>query len=81
MLNEAQSEARSIQEISRSLEGSGDDPIRYLLSLKYIDALKTIWCRTEREGRFRPAGDADGADGSALGSEYDSASQAGIGDL
>ena len=41
MLNEAQSEARSIQEISRSLEGSGDDPIRYL-SLKYIDALKTI---------------------------------------
>ena len=42
MLNEAQSEARSIQEISRSLEGSGGDPIRYLLSLKDIDALKTI---------------------------------------
>ena len=36
------SEARSIQEISRSLEGSGDDPTKYLLALKYIDTLKEI---------------------------------------
>ena len=41
-MNEALSEARSIQEISRSLEGSGDDPTKYLLALKYIDALKEI---------------------------------------
>ena len=33
-MNEAESEARSIQEITRSLEGSSDDPTKYLLSLK-----------------------------------------------
>lgn len=41
-MNEAESEARSIKEIARSLEGSGDDPVTYMLALKYIDALKMI---------------------------------------
>ena len=41
-MNEAESEARSIKEIARSLEGSGDDPTMYLLALKYIDALNAI---------------------------------------
>ena len=41
-MNEAESEARSIKEIARSLEGSGDNPTDYLLALKYIEALKTI---------------------------------------
>ena len=40
-MNEAESEARSIKEIARSLEGSGDNPTDYLLALKYNDALKT----------------------------------------
>ena len=42
MVNEAQAEARSIQEITRSLEGSNDDPTKYLLALKYINVLKEI---------------------------------------
>ena len=42
MLNDAQAEARSIQEISRSLEGSGDDPSKYLIAMKYISMLKEV---------------------------------------
>lgn len=54
MLNEAESEARSIQEIKRSLAGSGDDPTKYLLALKYIDALKTICARPTAKVVFVP---------------------------
>lgn len=54
ILNEAESEARSIQEISRSLEGSGDDPTRYLLALKYIDALKEICSSAKTKVLFVP---------------------------
>lgn len=53
-MNEAESEARSIQEISRSLEGSGDDPTRYLLALKYIDALKEICSSAKTKVLFVP---------------------------
>ena len=47
ILNEAESEAQAIQDISRSLEGSGEDPTKYLLALKYINVLKTI-CTTPK---------------------------------
>lgn len=53
-MNEAESEARSIKEIARSLEGSGDDPTMYLLSLKYIDALKAICASPNTKVIFVP---------------------------
>ena len=53
-MNEAESEARSIHEISRSLEGSGDDPTKYLLALKYISALKTICSSSKTKVIFVP---------------------------
>lgn len=39
--NDALSEARSIQEIGRSIDIT-EDPTRYLLALKYIEVLKQI---------------------------------------
>mmetsp|Transcript_6905 Transcript_6905/g.16464 ORF Transcript_6905/g.16464 Transcript_6905/m.16464 type:complete len:332 (-) Transcript_6905:60-1055(-) len=42
ILNAARAEARTVKEIARAIARAGENPTRYLLSLRYIEALKTI---------------------------------------
>lgn len=42
ILNTADAEARSIKEIAKAVTRSGEDPLRYLIALKYIDTLQRI---------------------------------------
>ncbi len=45
ILNQARAEADSIKEIARAIRRSGENPVKYLLALKYIDALRMIVSR------------------------------------
>eukprot|EP00698_Gefionella_okellyi_P009371 TRINITY_DN2377_c0_g1_i1.p1 TRINITY_DN2377_c0_g1~~TRINITY_DN2377_c0_g1_i1.p1 ORF type:complete len:278 (-),score=41.36 TRINITY_DN2377_c0_g1_i1:97-930(-) len=42
IVNKVKAEERSIREISRAISKFGEDPARYLLSLKYIEALRNV---------------------------------------
>ncbi len=42
IVNAATAEATSIREVSRALGASGEDPTKYLLALKYMEALESI---------------------------------------
>lgn len=54
VLNAAQAEARTVKEIARAISRAGENPTRYLLSLRYIDALKTITSMKDTQVRFMP---------------------------
>ena len=45
IINAADAESRSIKEISKAVARHGEDPLRYLLTLKYIETLKAISCK------------------------------------
>lgn len=47
ILNLSQAEARSIKEISRAIQARGEDPSRYLLATKYLEALQNISAKKE----------------------------------
>lgn len=52
--NAAQAEADSVQEVARAISRTGENPTRYLLALKYIDALKSIMSQPNTEVKFIP---------------------------
>ena len=54
IVNRANAEARSVVEIARAVKKHGEDPTRYLLALKYIDALKKIVASPNTSVRFLP---------------------------
>lgn len=54
ILNAAKAEARSVKEIARSITKSGEVPTKYLLALKYVDALKHILSMPNTEVKFMP---------------------------
>ncbi|OQR98136.1 hypothetical protein ACHHYP_08981 [Achlya hypogyna] len=54
IVNAANAEARSIKEISKVVTRSGEDPLRYLLALKYIDVMRQIMCLKQTEVQLMP---------------------------
>lgn len=52
--NAAQAEADSVREVARAIARSGENPTRYLLALKYIDALKMVLSRPNTKVQFIP---------------------------
>jgi len=52
--NAAQAEADSVREVARAISRTGENATRYLLALKYIDALRTILSQRETQIRFVP---------------------------
>ncbi len=42
IINAATAEARAVKEIARSISASGENPAKYLLAMKYLEALKRI---------------------------------------
>ena len=42
IINAATAEARAVKEIARSIAASGENPAKYLLAMKYLEALKRI---------------------------------------
>jgi regulator of protease activity HflC (stomatin/prohibitin superfamily) len=54
VVNAAQAEADAVREIARAIGRTGENPLRYLLALKYIDTLKTIMARPNTTVRFLP---------------------------
>mmetsp|Transcript_15470 Transcript_15470/g.53745 ORF Transcript_15470/g.53745 Transcript_15470/m.53745 type:complete len:333 (-) Transcript_15470:21-1019(-) len=54
VLNAARAEARTVKEIARAIARSGENPTRYLLALKYIEALKTITSLPRTTVTFMP---------------------------
>jgi regulator of protease activity HflC (stomatin/prohibitin superfamily) len=54
IINQANAEARSVVEIARAVKRHGENPTRYLLALKYIEALKKITAKPETRIQFLP---------------------------
>jgi regulator of protease activity HflC (stomatin/prohibitin superfamily) len=54
IVNAARAEARSVKEIARAIARTGENPTKYLLALKYIDALKRIADMGQTEIQFLP---------------------------
>lgn len=54
IVNAAGAEAESVKEIARALHKLGEDPAAYLLSLKYVDALKKIMEESNTSAEFLP---------------------------
>ncbi|EQC41923.1 hypothetical protein SDRG_00778 [Saprolegnia diclina VS20] len=54
IVNAANAEARSIKEISKVVTRSGEDPLRYLLALKYIDVMRQIISLRQTEVQLMP---------------------------
>jgi regulator of protease activity HflC (stomatin/prohibitin superfamily) len=54
ILNQARAEADSIKEIARAIRRSGENPVKYLLALKYIDALRMIVSRGQTTVKVLP---------------------------
>jgi len=52
--NSAQAEAESVREVARAISRTGENPTRYLLALRYIDALRTILARPNTAVSFIP---------------------------
>lgn len=52
--NAAAAEAESVKEVARAIARSGENPTRYLLALKYIDALRTILSQPHTNVKFVP---------------------------
>jgi hypothetical protein len=55
-VNQANAEARSVKEIARAVARYGENPAKYLLALKYIDALKRIAVEERTSVEFLPSG-------------------------
>ncbi|CAK4640144.1 hypothetical protein LEN26_018788 [Aphanomyces euteiches] len=54
IVNAASAEARSIKEISKVVSRSGENPLRYLLALKYIDVMQQIMTLKQTEVQLMP---------------------------
>ncbi|OQS02775.1 hypothetical protein THRCLA_04890 [Thraustotheca clavata] len=54
IVNAANAEARSIKEISKVVTRGGEDPLRYLLALKYIDVMRQVMCLKQTEIQLMP---------------------------
>jgi len=67
IINAANAEAKSIKEVARAIAQFGDNPGEYLLSLKYIDALKAVLAQRNTDVRLMPADMAHLVAASALG--------------
>lgn len=52
--NAAQAEADSVREVARAIARTGENVTRYLLALKYIDALRAILSQPNTQIRFVP---------------------------
>jgi regulator of protease activity HflC (stomatin/prohibitin superfamily) len=52
--NAAQAEADAVREVARAISRTGENPTRYLLALKYIDALRTIMSQPATDVQFVP---------------------------
>lgn len=52
--NAAAAEADAVREVARAISRTGENPTRYLLALKYIDALRTILTRPHTSVKFIP---------------------------
>ena len=55
IINRANAEARSVQEIARVVSASGEDPTSYLLAVKYIDVFGKILLYQNTSVEFLPA--------------------------
>jgi regulator of protease activity HflC (stomatin/prohibitin superfamily) len=53
-INFATAEARTIKEIARAVKSDGGSPTRYLLALKYMDALSDIVSKKGTDTKFLP---------------------------
>lgn len=56
--NAAAAEADAVREVARAISRTGENPTRYLLALKYIDALRSIMSQPSTTIRFVPAATA-----------------------
>lgn len=54
IVNNAQAEAESVREIARAIRRTGENPTRYLLALRYIDALRAIMSAPNTAVHFIP---------------------------
>ncbi|EQC42679.1 hypothetical protein SDRG_00407 [Saprolegnia diclina VS20] len=54
IVNAANAEARSIKEISKVVTRNGEDPLRYLLALKYIEVMRQILSLKHTEVQLMP---------------------------
>ncbi|KAJ3449128.1 hypothetical protein M0812_05272 [Anaeramoeba flamelloides] len=54
IINIATAEARSVKEIARALQKEGTNPVRYLLSLKYLDTMRGILNNPNTEVKYLP---------------------------
>lgn len=52
--NAAQAEADSVREVARAICRTGENPTRYLLAIKYIDALRAIMSQPRTSIEFVP---------------------------
>lgn len=52
--NSAAAEADAVREVARAIARTGENPTRYLLALKYIDALRSVVSRPSTAVRFLP---------------------------
>lgn len=52
--NAAQAEADAVREVARAIRRTGENPTRYLLALKYLDALRTIMTMPNTKVSFLP---------------------------
>lgn len=54
IVNAAQAEADAVREIARAISRTGEDPTRYLLAVKYVEALKAIMAQPATSVKFIP---------------------------
>mmetsp|Transcript_9 Transcript_9/g.18 ORF Transcript_9/g.18 Transcript_9/m.18 type:complete len:334 (-) Transcript_9:30-1031(-) len=54
IINEANAEASSVREISRAVSKHGEDPVKFLLATKYLDALQAICAAPNTEVNVMP---------------------------
>jgi regulator of protease activity HflC (stomatin/prohibitin superfamily) len=67
IINQAEAEAKSVKEIARALSAAGENPTKYLLSIKYIDALRKITALPDTSIQFMPTETAFVQTASAFG--------------
>jgi regulator of protease activity HflC (stomatin/prohibitin superfamily) len=67
IVNTAQAEAESVREVARAIRRTGENPTRYLLALKYIDALKAVLSQANTRVQFIPSKAATVMSMSSLG--------------
>ncbi|KAF0691670.1 Aste57867_17152 [Aphanomyces stellatus] len=54
IVNAANAEARSIKEIAKVVTKSGENPLRYLLALKYIEAMQQVLSLKQTDVQLMP---------------------------